>query len=177
MADCVNALKAWTGKANATIVYDSAVDEFTDDGLFAKVKGKRNVAIVGFTTDGDVFGGFYSVSVTEQEKYFKDPDIFAFSFKSHGRCSTPRRFAVRAKKGLKKYTDVKFWKHNSSGFIYFGVGGSGGFWLGNERTHSYCCDMSRGFKGLKDTTLTGKDGNWHGPFHRCTRLVAVQLDN
>ena len=66
MADCINALKAWTGKARTTIVCDSTTDEFTDDGLYTKLRGKRDIAIIGFTTDGDVFGGFYSVALMEQ---------------------------------------------------------------------------------------------------------------
>ena len=61
MADCVNALKEWTGKSSSTIIFDSTIDEFTDQGLFERVKGKPNVAMVGTTTDGDVFGGFYTV--------------------------------------------------------------------------------------------------------------------
>ena len=68
MANCVNALKEWTGKARATVIFDSTVDEFTDGCMFEKVKGKPNVAIVATTTDGDVFGGFYSVAVTKQIK-------------------------------------------------------------------------------------------------------------
>ena len=91
----VCALKEWTGKASATKIYDSTVDEFTADGLFNMVKGKQNIALVGFTADGDVFGGFYSVAVTEQFKEFNDPNMFVFSFESHGRCATPQRFAVR----------------------------------------------------------------------------------
>ena len=67
MADCISALKEWTGKTKATILFDSTVDEFTDDGLFNKVRSKQNVALVGFTTDGDVCGVFYSVAVTEQK--------------------------------------------------------------------------------------------------------------
>ena len=67
MADCINALKEWTGKAKTTVVYDSTVDEVTHDRLFNTVKGKPNIAVIGFTTDGDVFGGFYSVAVTEQD--------------------------------------------------------------------------------------------------------------
>ena len=34
MADCVNALKEWTGKSKATIIGDSMVDEFTDNAQF-----------------------------------------------------------------------------------------------------------------------------------------------
>ena len=66
MADCVNALKEWTGKSCATIIYDSTVDEFTDQGLFDNVRAKANIATVAFTEDGDVFGCSDSVAVFAQ---------------------------------------------------------------------------------------------------------------
>ena len=174
MADCVNALKEWTGKSRATIIYDSTVDEFTDDGLFNKVKGKPNVALIAFTSDGDVFGGFYSVAVTKKEEWFFDPNIFAFSFESHGRCMTPQRFMVC--EGLKENAEVRFWKNDRCAFVTFGVFDEGGFCLGNERSFSYCDEVSSAFDRLEDTTLTGKNCTYdNGPFHHCARLVAVQL--
>ena len=133
MADCVNALKKWTGKARATVIYDSTVDEFTHDGLFQKVKGKPNIAIVGFTTDGDVFGAFYGDPVTEQDHNFKELDLFLFSFESHGRCETPQRFVV--KEGWRGRTWVNFSKSSYIGFVEFWVGGGGGsLRLGNENS-------------------------------------------
>ena len=174
MERCVNALKEWTGKAKATIIYDSTVDEFTHDGLFTKVRGKPNIAVVGFTTDGDMFGGFYSVAVTKQKMFFHDLNIFVFSFESHGRCETPQRFNV--KKRLKKKAYAHFRKNLSGGFVAFRVYGGGGFVLGNESSRSFCCDLSCGFEGLGDTTLTGKNSGYEGPFHHCTRLLAIQLE-
>ena len=175
MADCVQALKQWTVKSSATIIYDSTVDEFTDDGLFEKVKGKENIAIIGFTTDGDVFGGFYSVVVTRQEEWIYDPNIFAFSFESHGRCMTPQRFVV--KDGLKGKANLRFYKNCSYGFVKFYVDDvDARFFLGNESSNSFCRDMSKGFEGIQDTTLTGQSGDgWNPPYHHCTRLVAIQL--
>ena len=170
MTDSVNALKKWTGKVSATIVYDSTVDEFTDDGLFNKVRGKRNIAVIGFTTDGDVFGGFYSVAVTKQDQRFYDPSIFAFSFESHGRCVTPKRFCV--KEGWKGRTGVKFYISESYGrFVVFDCCG-GGFSLGYEKSSTWSDDLWVCFDGIEDTTLTGK------PDYEdliCCRLVAVQL--
>ena len=173
MERCVNALKGWTGKTRATTIFDSTVDEFTHDGLFQKVKGKPNIAVVGFTTDGDVFGGFYSVAVTEQDEDFNDPNIFVFSFESHGRCMTPQRFVV--KEGLnRKY--VFFYNDSSNGFVEFGVNSTGWFYLGNEISKSYCCDLSRVFEGLENTTLSGNDENCLGQYHHCTRLVAIYFE-
>lgn len=63
MTKGVNTLKQWTGKANANIIFDSTVDEVTGDGLFNKTKGRQNIALVGSTTDWDVFGGFNSIVV------------------------------------------------------------------------------------------------------------------
>ena len=54
MGKCVESLKSRTGRSTITIC-DSTVDEFTDQCLFDKAKGK-NVAVVCFTTAGDVFG-------------------------------------------------------------------------------------------------------------------------
>ena len=174
MPNCVNALKEWMGKARATIVYDSTVDEFTARCLFQKVKGRSNVAVVGFTTDGDVFGGYYCRAVTEQMKTVYDPTIFAFSFESRGRCATPQRFAVREWLNEKAY--VKFYQKNTYGFVWFGVDDVGNFRLGNEKLESFCCDLSDAFEGLEDTTLSGQDTKYGtGPYHHCTRLVAVQL--
>ena len=52
------------GQGDATTVFDSTVEPFTHDGLFEKVMGKSNIAVVATTTENDVFGGFYSVAAT-----------------------------------------------------------------------------------------------------------------
>ena len=78
MTKGVNALKHWTRLSEATLVYDSKADEFTDDGLFDKVKGKPNIALIGFTTDGDVFGGFYSLCCDEARQVLLGPEHLCF---------------------------------------------------------------------------------------------------
>ena len=166
-------LKSWTGKANATIIFDSDVDEYTDDGLFKKVKGKRNVALVAFTADGDVFGGFYNVAVTEQNNKFYEPNMFVFSFESHGRCMTPQRFVVKEDK--RRYKSVEFFKNRSFGwFVNYGVN-YGFFILGNEKSNSLCANLSSGFEGIEDDTLTGN--TYPRRSFTCTRIVAVYLGN
>ena len=174
---CTLHLKQWTDTQNARVIYDSAVDEFTEDGLFEKVKGKENIALVGLTTEGDVFGGFYSVAVDSQDGEFNDPSIFAFSFESHGRCMTPQRFAVNEK--LRKDAGVTFYKGWPAGFVLFWAGCfASGFCLGNERSESFCDEVSFVFEGLENTTLTGNfipRFDRTGPRYHCARLVAVQL--
>ena len=177
MADCVNALKQWTGKASARTIYDSTVDEFTGSVFYDNVWGKENIAIVGITTDGDVFGGFYSRAVDKQGQDFFDRGIFVFSFESHGRCMTPQRFVL--KEEYKKETFVNFYKNSNSGFINFFMLYGPSLFLGNEKSNSYCWTLSRAFEGLEDTTLTGnEDDHWDedGQCHHCSRLVAIQLE-
>ena len=177
METCTDTLKRWTGKTRARVVFDSMVDEFTHDGLFMTILGKPNIAVVGFTTDGDVFGGFYNVAVTEQHKLFYDPTIFAFSFESHGRCMTPQRFV--AKEERNEWACVTFRKTCRFGFVslFADRHSGGGFWLGNERSKSFCRYLSKGFDGLENTTLTGKTmaRPEESQFHHCARLVAIQL--
>ena len=171
MTKGISALKSWTGKASANIVYDSTVDPFTAQSLFDKVNGISNIALVAFTADGDVFGGFYNVAVTEQDRSFKDPNMFVFSFESHGRCHTPQQFAVKEEKKADKYVD--FYKNGSSSFVDVG-GSSGYFYLGNDTSSGTCCySLSSGFVGIEDTSLTGKP---NGERFTCTRIVAVHLN-
>ena len=176
MPDYVNSLKEWTGKASATIIYDSVVDEFTDNEFFRRVQGKENIAIVATTTDGDVFGGFYSAAAMEQEDWFHDPNVFAFSFESHGRCETPQRFAV--KEQLKWEVCVEFWEGDRFGFLAFHVDGYGAFTLGDEKSDCHCWNMSDGFEGLENTTLSGDNNTQfqYPPHHHCARLIAVHLE-
>ena len=164
-------LKEWTGKSRTTTIFDSTIDEFTDECLFQKVRDKPNIAVIATTTDGDVFGGYYNVAVTEQDEHFWDPNLFIFSFKSHGRCMTPQKFVV--KKEWKKIANVKIFKDFSDGwFVMFFGGGGGGFSLGNEQSDTWCDSLSNGFEAIEDTTLTGK--NLYDFI--CCRLVAIQLE-
>ena len=172
----VDALRAWTGTTTATIIFDSTVDEFTSDGLFKAVKAKPNIAIITSTTDGDVFGGFYSVAVTSQDEAFYDPSIFVFSFESHERCATPQRFV--SKPGREISASVRFCAKDRDGwFVCFeGASSLGYFVLGNEKSSTWCVDLYWGFEGIENTTLTGNDGDTREEdCHHCARITAVQL--
>ena len=75
MADCTNALKRWTGKRTASVVFDSTDDEFTDAWLFVDVRGMPNIALIVSRVDLDGFGGFDSVVVTKQVNTSTTPTL------------------------------------------------------------------------------------------------------
>ena len=94
----VSTMKRWVGKERARIIFDSDVDPFTNEMFNFKCMNKPNIAVIGFTTDGDVFGGYLEKEVCEAGKELKDPNHFIFSLESHGRCKTPMRFLRKEKR-------------------------------------------------------------------------------
>ena len=173
MAAGVVALKEWAGKSRASLVYDSRADPFTPDGLFAKIRDRPNVALITCTTDGDVFGCFYTMPVKVAGKSYLDPNMFIFSFESHGRCATPQRFMVKA--DMRGKADVYVRKSTDSVLVSFGKpGGCSGFT--REKVPAVCRGMSTVWEGIQDTTLTGRTavGKETNPFF-CARVVALQL--
>ena len=107
----------------------------------------------------------------DQDEVFSDPNMFVFSFESHGRCETPQWFPVKEWRGS---ACVRFYMSDCcDGFVLFGVDGVGNFSLGNEGSVSNCQYLSETFEGLLDTTLTGKC-NYEN--FTSTRLVAIQLE-
>ena len=87
---------------------------------------------------------------------------------------TPRQFVL--KENVKSEASVLFRTNCRDGVVHFWVSGCGGFWLGDGRSDSFCHNVSCGFEGIDDTTLTGQTGCWEdGPHHHCARLVAVRL--
>ena len=168
--------KQWTGKSTAGVVFESTVDEYTSVCVFQAVNGKSSIGIVATTADGDVFGWFFSVAVTEQNKFFSDPNMFVFSFEWHGRCTMPQQFA--AKEEWEKFALVQFWQNSSEcWFVRFGVYRVGCFLLGDERSISYCWDTSFAFEVLEDTTQTENKLCDEGPYRHCARLMPSSSDN
>ena len=168
----VAALKEWTARERATVVYDSRRDPFTSKAFFNGIAGRSNVAVVGFTNEGDVFGGYYTVAVTRQGEFFDDPDLFLFSFEARGRCETPQRFAVNP--AWRDNASVIALDNERNGLLWFWVNKHGGIWLGNDRSASFCCGLVDIFVGLEQTALTGRQK--YGPYHTFMRLVAIQME-
>ena len=145
---------------------------FIEVGCSGSVRWKKTSRSSATTTDGDVFGGFYSVPVTAPGQHCFDPDLFVFSFESHGLCATPQRFPLKAEArdtaNVVVYSDGGF----KGRFVTFD-GGVGWVSLGNQTSDTFCYDLSGDFEGIETTTLTGK--RCCEPF-TCCRLVAIQLN-
>ena len=172
VAGCVDALRAWAGKPVATLLYDSDVDEFTAGGLFGRVAARQNVAVVTVTADGDVFGLFHTVPVTEDEHTYIDPALFVFSFESHGRCMTPQRFVV--KRGMGDAAYLQYWRNNpDEWFVQVGVRYEGYVLVGSEAARTPAVELGLAFEGLDSAALTGhEDGE-----HVSVRVIAVCLSD
>ena len=100
-----------------------------------------------------------------------DEKLFVFSFESHGRCSTPQKFEVKAFK--KSFGAVKYRERDFDGhFVEFSAGAAGGFSLGNQQSKTFCDDLDDCFENIKKDTLTGKRNREK---FTCVRLVALQL--
>ncbi len=116
-----------------------------------------------------------SVWIERTDRDFKDKNHFAFSFESHGRCKCPKKFARREE--TRNGNVVFLWENHPYGFIRFGSGGDFGcFSFGNKKSNSFCCDTSKEYEGLDDLTLSGKNGDFFGPYFHCRRLVVVQFN-
>ena len=104
-----------------------------------------------------MFGGFYSVAVTQKDAFFHDRNIFVFSFESHGRCMTPQRFVVKDR--WHGGACVAFYDNDYHGRFVVFMGGDGWFvwfygrdcWfsLGNERSKTWCANLSLRSKVLR----------------------------
>ena len=117
-----------------------------------RVRGKRNVAVMGFTTAGDVFCRFHSVVVT-REDIVKAPNAFA-SFKSHGRCATPQGFVVKTSEGR----DLPLLFEQDSVWTFaigLGCGPFLCFVVIRGFVPSVCHKMTKPFEGIQETMLMG----------------------
>ena len=176
MARLLETLTRWTGTTRAVILFDSDIGEFSTDAFFWCVRDTPSVVLVVFTADGDVFGVFFSRAVTTQNEVIKDPNIFFFSLESHGRCETPQRFVVRRE--FQRSVWVLFNEHDrwTGRFGEVGLVGYGCLFIGNERSETACCGLSRIVESIEDTTLTGWcAGETDTHTYRCIRLIAVHL--
>ena len=176
-------LGGWLDRPYTRVLYDSDAEEFTNDGLFAAVVGKPDVAVVAVTTAGDVFGGAVRLPALRQDRRVFDAGVFLFSFEAHGRCATPRQ--IHARPGEADWLYACFRRANNDGwFVEFYVSGYGGLALGNEASETYCYRLSSGFADISDTALSGgtmtEDVYSEGPevyrhsMFFCARLIVVQ---
>ena len=170
LSEGLKALKTWTCKSKATLVFDSDKDGW-DKPKFHEAMKKPSNAVIGITDKGDIFGGYVSVALTETGKWLPDDGQFAFSLFSHGRCDVPQRWMMKKdREGAGK--DVAIWRPGNNDYITFGNFNCGSLKLNIQTNESWIGNPSRWFNGLGDTVLTGEN---HA-FFTTTRLLVVRFE-
>ena len=166
--------KGWTEKNTTKTLFESTTNEFDAHHFFESVRGKEDVAVIAFTSKGDVFGGFYHIPVHVHNKESYDQNIFLFSFESNGRLHGPQHFKVSTSKRNQVFVRV----FDKGGlFVWFGSeNGSLGFGPEKGTPHSFCCNVERVFDGLANTDLTGSFSTMADEqTFFVVRVVALQL--
>ena len=148
-----DALKVWTGKTNATIVYDSSSCEW-DHNKFNELLKTPSNAVIGITEDGDVFGGFVSVAIEKANHWLPDGSLFVFSLFCHWRCDVPQKWELLERRKNVTETVMIFDTTNSS-FIRFGSFGF--FFFGEGRNCSYIGRLDMCFEGSNSFAITGRE--------------------
>ena len=167
MAQHLRVLKKWTGKKNATLLYDSSVDELSADELFAKVANKPNIALVNVQENGEIIGVFYAAAVKSQGAYVKDPDVFIFALEANGRFRTPKHFTV--KWHVRDSMAVVFFQNSSDNWFQAGVMYFGALQLG-KTSASEARSLDGAFRRMKRIDLLD-----YKTSRQCVRLLAIQL--
>ena len=164
----ISALKCWTVRASANIIYDSRVDPFTDQGLFDKVK-KSNVAVVYFTTEGTFLWILHRCCDTTKGKFLRREYVCLPVRVARAVCDT----AAVPCEGEERSSGCVVLQQQRRVVCHFSSEADCS--LGNEKSNTHCWNRSQGFDGIADNTLTGKPSG-RPNYHHCIRLVAIQLD-
>ena len=107
--------------------------------------------------------------------------MFAFSFESHGRCETPKRFNVKLEK--RNAVGVRFNKNTGYlGFCHFEAEIYDGWVMnhcevilfGNEQSYPRCFSrVTYCLEDIEPTTLVGDKDRWG--CYTCARLMALHF--
>ena len=163
-------LKQWTAATKARVAYDSAGEEFSAARFFARAMHRPNIAIIAFTTNDDVFGGYTSAPVTATGVDVVSPDHFIFSLFSHGRCPAPTRWFL--KPAFAQIFGVSF-KEDPCGFVVFGFTN---LWIGGPDDHSVCSStIDDCYDNIRPDAITGTFGNNPAAEYHCRRVLVLRF--
>ena len=166
----LDTLKRWTNATASHIVFDADRRLIVGRAFFPKCGGLANLALVAFTRDGDVFGGFVKRRFPRENERAKDPGHFLFSLYSHGRGSAPAMFPL-TEQARQEVAVQTFYDDNVAGFLRFG--GRGALTLGNNSFTPFAKNLRLSYVGLPDTLLTGASGEARPIVYE--RLIVFQL--
>ncbi|KAL7715688.1 TLDc domain-containing protein [Entamoeba marina] len=148
----LSTLEEWSELKQFNVLFDSDVDGNVSNETFnSKVIGKSNLYYINYDEDGNVFGCFVKDEVWKTNEYINGLGWFMFSLNSNERIKNPKRWLPKQScdEGF-----ILYEKHVS----YYAIGNSG--WNDfcvckiNQKS-SWCDNISKAFKGLGNSDLTG----------------------
>ena len=139
---------------------------------FERLRNRQNVLVLAKITEGWYFGVWFTRPLQRFNQKTFDPTITAFVIRSDGDVPI-QTFPVRSK--LKRAVFVNVVTDSDRGFFNVGVDGVGQFWIGTQRSRSFCENLSAIFEGLDDRGLTGFSGQGEDQLFRCQSVVVYEL--
>ncbi|KAL7714004.1 TLDc domain-containing protein [Entamoeba marina] len=95
VCEMFNNMKKWSNKENGHIIYDSDIDGDDNKSFISKVLNKKNMYFVHSDSNGNIFSGFISTTITDVGSWTQDPNCFLFSINSDGMIRYPKRFSIK----------------------------------------------------------------------------------
>ncbi|KAL7715424.1 TLDc domain-containing protein [Entamoeba marina] len=78
-------LKEWSNLNEFTLLFDSDIHGFVNNKEFSSyLLNKKNLYIINFDEDGNVFGGYVNSRITDSRSFITDENAFVFSLLRNG---------------------------------------------------------------------------------------------
>ena len=165
----ISTLEEWSKKKFDKILYDSDRDGIEETTFGSKVLNQKQLYFIVIDSNNNVFGHYHPGIIDKvYAGYFEnnnDDNLFLFTLYSNGR-SGIKKF----NRGIFKHTRT----HIDSLRSYYDCGFEYPCFqirkVGTNESEIFGYDIEHGFKGMKQTTFTGKAGKF-----TTQRLVVIQM--
>ena len=92
--------KEWKSSSDGQIIFDSRAQNWSKSTseFTTTLKGKKKIFIVINDMDGNIFGGFISKEITNENEWITDDNAFLFTIESNQRIAHPTKYPIKAEK-------------------------------------------------------------------------------
>ncbi|KAL7720442.1 TLDc domain-containing protein [Entamoeba marina] len=125
----IELLIEWSGKPKYNIIFDSDLDGDGKLTLSWNVMNKKNLYLIHFDNENNVFGGYVNEVIDKKDGYINDPKSFVFSLIRNGKITNKKYDIDFERAGLSfamQYNfDVLYWFGYGNGkfdLIIFKIG-------------------------------------------------------